>query len=659
VDPRQLAVRVCEFLRDRQIRDDSIVLAKEPVAIPRSDGWRARADGGSTVLLGPDGSTKHVSRGELVVVPSAKRPEAHGAPRADGHAPASTGGRSVVLRRIAREFGAGRFDRGVRAELVATARRFGPASVRAPTGLGPNGGLVWRADVGELVCWDSGGFWDDNPNTEADTWAPQAMGMYYADAYAAAAFAALAADDPAWVDPARAALDHVGRTYHDYPRAPIWYHHEFKNAPLIEAARALGVGEHELGQTFSTLHGDSYEPTNVMAVRLHWLATRGLATKADRRRYVQALTRLQQAQSPSGLVLDDRPPITRGVHDLSYHQFTMAFLARTLAVHDDPVVRDVLRRGLELTADVQLGDGSVAITGRGTANTYQAACSVYALAAGADLFDEPAYARAAQRALEWLARWQQPDGSFPVAGNDRADVRMGWNHCATPYNALIAYLLLHASRHLARATGQAEAAARRASPRLRGRVARLDAGRASAAIVGGYDGGHVWSGRHRPGVAGLAAVTVDDDVLTLAVDELVDGLVVTDLPDVDVDGVPVDWRVPGRLVTEGQTVRYEVDHGGVIAGAVYQLDPGALSIRSFVRSRRPVRIDATPRLPLLATVPTALVDGPGDVVAHVAVPSNPRGPGVLLRWPTAAHLLDTGDTWDATVVLRLPSRDSS
>lgn len=646
VDPRQAAVRVCEWLRAGQIPDDALALGTEPVPIPRSDGWFARLAGHSVVLMAADGSTREIPRGELVAVPSRTT---RSVPGRDVGRPRSSG-RSVVLRRIADEVRAGRFDRGVRAELAATARRFGPRALRAPAGLGPLGGMVWRAGADELVCWDGGGFWDDNPNTEADAWAPQAMGIYYADAFAAAAFAVLAVDDDAWSDPARAALGHVGRTYHEYPQAPIWYHHEFKNAPFLEAARALRT---EPQLPVSALHGDSYEPTNVMAVRLHWLAARGLTTAGDRRRYQHALARLQRAQRPSGLVLDDRPSITSGVHDIAYHQFTMAFLARVLEHRDDVAVRDILRRGLDYTADLQLGDGSVAITGRGTANTYQAACAVYALTVGADLFGEPGYRCAATRAFAWLARWQLADGSFPVAANNRHGTRMGWNHCATPYNALIAYFLLHACRHGLAPRENAAQVPARSSPRLRGRSARLDAGRSSVAVVGGYDGGHVWSGAHRPGVAGLAALTVGDDVLTLAVDELVDGLEVTDLPDASIDGVRVNWRTPGRLTVEKSVVRYEVDVGGVRVGAVYHLAEESLSITSFLRARRAVTVEVFPRIALLASTPCELVDGPGGMPERVDVPSNPRGPGVLLRWPASLVALEPEGIWEAVVRVRL------
>ncbi|MEY2458431.1 MAG: hypothetical protein QOG30_261 [Acidimicrobiaceae bacterium] len=654
VEPRDCAVRVCEWLRARQITDDRLALGGERVTIPRSDGWSAQVDRGTVMLVAPSGSTREVTPGDLVVVPSApaSAPRRNEATR-DETSPARGSGRSVVVRRVLDELRGGRLDRGSRSELVATIRRFGPQMVRAPGGLGADGGLVWRVGHDELICWDRGGFWDDNPNTEADAWAPQAMGMYYADAYAGAAFALLAVDDDQWAAPARAALEHVGRTYHDYPRAPIWYHHEFKNAPYLEGARSLGIDESRFGAAAAALHGDTYEPTNVMAVRLHWLAARGLATTGDRHRYERALVRLQQAQAPSGLVLDDRPHLTRGVHDIAYHQFTMAFLARTLELRDDPAVAELLRRGLEHTIHVQVGDGAIAITGRGAANTYHAACAVYALAAGAARFGDDAYRVAAGRAFRWLGRWQHPDGSFPVAANDRPDARMGWNHCATPYNALIAYLLLQAARYGVSADDGASRHVSASRPRLRGRVARLDAGLASAAVVGGYDGGHAWSGCHRPGVAGLAALTVGDEMLTLAVDELVDGIDVTDLPDVTVDGVRIDWRVAGRLAVEGSAVRYEVDHHGVRAGAVYRLDDQALSITSFVRSRRTVTVDVAPRVALLARTPVDLVDGPHGRPERIDVPSNPRGPGALLRWPTMALTLAVGELWEAEVRVRL------
>jgi len=580
----------------------------------------------------PDGH-----RGDLVVEP--RTPSEASSPPV----PANDGGRALAKRvegltSVSRQFSlaawSGRLDASSRAELRNGARRFLPGRVRREHGaLGPRGGLVYRletqtANGWQATCWDAGGFLDDNPNTEMTPWPPQAMGMYYADAYAAAAFARRATDEgEPWRTRALAALDHARRTYHRYVAAPIWYHHEFKNAPMMEAWRDLGRPGG--ASWMDRLHSDNYDPNNVMAVRLHWVALRQQLRpqRGDQGRIARARVRLLGCQEPSGLFRDDRPPSHRGVRDLSYHLFTLGFLARYLAVREDEAIADAFDRGVALAQELQLDDGTIALTGRGTNNVYQQAAAVLAFA-HASAVGRPCL-DGASAALGPIESWQRADGFLPTALNSDAAGRMAWNHCATPYNALSCYLLACASDQLAK-LDTAPALGRRPVS-LDNAFARL-VGDATHVFATGYLGS-TWSGRHGSGVAGTAGVVHSQRQLFLALDHLSDTETqVTDLPQVVTNGVTLDWRRPGRLERlSPETIAYHVDASGEELTVLLTVRGDVVRVELHL----PRKVDtlAWGRLPLLEGCSLRWTAGAAAGAHETTVPSNPRGPGRLVTWP--------------------------
>ena len=610
-----------------------------------STGWRAGS----------------IRDGDLVVIPTADdafRPDAVGTgkQRDQGFA-----GQRAILQHVVRELADGRMDGTSRAATLAVARRFvAPRLKRRSTvhgRLGATGGLVWQVEASSssevvLSCADAGGVLETRANTESDRWPAQAAGMYYADAFAAAVFARLAMDDERWRTAARAAMRHVTATYRRYPPAPIWYHHEFKNAALAEAAAMLGE------PAPSWLHGDSYEPTNVMAVRLHWLAARAARPqRGDMRRIARCRAVLLERQAPNGLFRDDRPPLHDDVHDLSYHLFALGFIARYLSSCEDAKLQAAFRRGCMLVRDTQLRDGQVALCGRGTNNSYQTAAAIHALTFAETRFPAEGFGEGAAAAWHYLSKWRQDDGWFPVACNGETEARMGWNHCATPYNALVAYFLLctadlvgtaHRRTMLARTDSYADE-----------RFARLRSADGELAFVAAFNGGYAWSGRHLAGIAGATGLSFADAcTVTLSPESLTEPhLDVTDLPDIRIGDRVIDWRAPGTIsVAEG---RLSYRAGDV--AVTYSLSERTLHVEVEVVAPTSAPIQITGRLPLLARFARSITPAPNGfaIIGEVTtlevggdattggprtsnVVSNPRGPGVLVTWPIRGTRDDTG-----------------
>lgn len=613
-----------QWLRSAQVRDDELELPTQCSA----------AQVGDLVILSRQQLAEAVNGSEPDEMSGVSIPRL---PNTQSAVRRRVGNVVSVAGFIGRTLIDGRGDASSRAAVRMTRDRFAPTPRKRREGrLGPQGGLVYRVEVDHsgrrvLRSWDHGGILDTNPNTETSAWPPQAMGMYYADAYAAAVFAEL--DEPEWRCAAVSALDHARRTYHRCPPSPIWYHHEFKNAPMMEAWLAL---DRPGGSAWiARLHGDNYDPLNVMSVRLHWLAVRSQLARqrGDKRRLRTTRERLLRCQQLSGLFRDDRPPAHTGVLDLSYHLFTLAFLSRFLAWQDDPGVEEAFLHGVDLASRVMLPDGSVALTGRGTNNVYQQAAAGLAFAeassrSGTD--SRKSLQAASFAAFELLLPHQDADGSWGTCLNRQRESRMAWNHCSTPYNALTDYFLMNALRSLPRSCPEV----RWSGPRNpMGEFGRVTTQKLDLVFAAGYRGS-VWSGRHGSGVAGPAGLTVGGGQVLLALDHLDDlDLQSTMLPQIPMAGGDVlDWRTPGSLSADGGAIRYRVESSAGTIEVVLRLRDHRLSVDvSAPVGCAPVFA----RLPLLKGVGCDTTRAPAAV--RVDVPSNPRGIGDLWLWPVTMH----------------------
>lgn len=452
----------------------------------------------------------------------------------------------------ARQLYVGRMDRSSRLSVAhAAARLLVRGERRSQGAAGPSGGIVAHWHGEELVFDDDGGILDLNPNTERDVWLPQAMGMYYADAFAAYLFARRFArsGEKVWRARSVESFNHAARTYFDYPTSSIWYHHDFKNAALLET-ELLIAGEDLFVLPHEDLVLDAYEPANVFAVRAHWLALRG--TAGDQRRLQQCIRVLSASVRPDGLLLDDRRGLSSDVRDLGYTGFATGFLARLLNV--DPAnssASAIQLRSLELLSEMTTQSGEIAFFGRGANSTYHLAATAYALADGSTRFGREDFRTASLRLVDRLLRYQDEDGLFPSACNDDAAVRMGWNTCHTSYSALIGYFLEHLAEVLVSPvrdrTQLTKPDEKRAASSA---IIRLSSEQCEAVVIAPGGSRARWSGLRTSGVPGIAYFGIRGEDSVIALPDHVDGeLPITNLPStgtvVDYSSASVDHTPAG------------------------------------------------------------------------------------------------------------------
>ena len=391
-------------------------------------------------------------------------------------------------------------------------------------------GVTWRLqrldpasrELG-FQAYDAGGIYDAHMNSEGVRLPPQVAGNHYADAYAAYAFAWYyrRTGCAEYLEAARAALGFVRRVYPQYAATGFAAHHsDFKNPAFLETVEALlaptgSLDGNEVAASRALIRRfreGTYNPTNVYALRFHWHAARAAVAADDPVSIERCLARLRRDQTAEGLIQDNYVHYP-DAHDLTYHQYSLASLAQGLAWRDDPEVRQRFLAGAGLSLALTTPDGEIAYVGRGANNVYHVASAVLAFEAAARLHTaRPTEAGAFRRGARLLAAqiecWQQADGMLPTAMNALISERVAWNHCETPYNALVAVMLQKAS-HLADASiGEAPL-----PMDVPGYIRILDdSGFAAvrtdelyAVLFSGCAPSYLWSGRtHQTGVAGLA-----------------------------------------------------------------------------------------------------------------------------------------------------------
>ncbi len=375
----------------------------------------------------------------------------------------------------------------------------------------------------DLEAYDAGGIYDRHLNSEGVRLPPQVAGNQYADAYAAYAFAwhYRQGGGPAYLEAARAALAFVRRVYPQYAATAFAFHHsDFKNPAFLETVESLlapaGLLDADELAVSRALIGrfaeGTYNPTNVFALRFHWRAARAAVATEDEASIERCLARVRRDQTAEGLIQDNYVHYP-DAHDLTYHQYSLASLAQGLAWRDDPEACRRFLAGAALSLALTTPDGEIAYVGRGGNNVYHVASAVLAFEAAARLrayhpAEAGAYRRGARLLAEQLAPWQQPDGMLPTAMNRLVAERVAWNHCETPYNALVATLLQKAARLHEAPIEEAPL------PMDRPGYLRVldDSGFAAVrtddlygVVFSGCAPSYLWSGRtHRTGVAGLA-----------------------------------------------------------------------------------------------------------------------------------------------------------
>ncbi|RJQ09098.1 MAG: hypothetical protein C4551_04330 [Bacillota bacterium] len=549
-----------------------------------------------------------------------------------------------------------------------------PSSGRVRSPSGGAGGVTFRLRAHDgspgtrphsftLEAYDRGGIWDDLPNMEAFRYEPQVAASYYADAYAAYVFAWMhrtaargdkgGAENPgrhdgpgaAYGEAAALALDFVCRVYPQYQPCVMdaCTHTDFRNPVFVEtveefmagptgaaagvvADAATGTADGARAEALARWRGlyacmvpdDSYSPTNVWALRYHWAAALlryagpGAQPPLDPVRVLEPVLR---DRTGDGLIHDNNlSEISfggyRDAHDMTYHLYTLACLARGHDYLPLPEVWETLRRGAAFSLALTTPGGEVSYLGRGANNVYHLACAVYVflrVAAGRPAPGEsedlaPRLRRAARLILGYLRRFQALDGRFPTALNAYPRERMGWNHCHTPYNGLSAYFLIRALDCLGGGkTGSGEHATEEQPLALEGdasilfreaRYAARSTGRLYLVVFGGNDLSYPYSGLHRTGVAGVAALGPQGraSLLPILEQSLREGEWSTsDLPDIVNDetgrvSVPAG---PGSLeLGPGGAISLEISYGGFRVERTYDLEGDEVGGDSLVLDTR-------------------------------------------------------------------------
>lgn len=554
----------------------------------------------------------------------------------------------------------------------------------------------WEPDesvAGRVILLDWGGILDDNPNVEGAALPPRVMANYYADAYAAFLFLRQYLDtkEPEWLDASLASLLFIANTYENYPRGVTWYHHEFKNPAVLECIlvmQANGIAVPAPVQDLvKRMHIDSYEPTNVFALRIYWKGLQGKMTgNADLARIRACRERLQRDTTGSGLILDENPPAYIGARDLTYHQYSLACLAGYLTHCEDQSIKELFLKGCQFTLQTRLLNGEVSYNGRGANNIYHVAAALYALAFasyryGLEVGD-------LRPMLNLLQQWLGKGGALPTGMNAYPEERMGWNHCRTPYNALTAYYLRMTEDYL----GQADFDSQQREQPLTQLVDLSDSGYLlyqnssyTWVLFAGVRESYIYSNANQTGISGSAVISPQGhEPINLILNRSWrrPATLATDFPTVYIDGKGFapsggDLGMSGRVARWSKKIpeftllrTFEFDDSGVAIEVLLKVHVScrlavnrwiALPIHTdrygFQVSEGEIIIYTKNR----ASTKVAVLVIDSDVLtrewSQEPVISNPRGRGVIIKRNISERLCNAGTEFRSTWRLQFNGKE--
>jgi hypothetical protein len=450
-----------------------------------------------------------------------------------------------------------------------------------------------------FVCesYDEGGIFDEYINAEGLSYPHQVAGNYYADAYSCLVFERIfrLTHDDKWLKASLASQRFTQRVYPQYmPASIVWHHSDFKNAAIVEeqlASQSIpGVIQ---PWSIDTFYEDRYEPTNVFALRYHWKSVLAKLTNDDKllQSANKDLEKVACDQTDDGLFHDNIATYP-DAHDLTYHQYSTACLGLGLLQTEDPKGWDMFNRAVRFTLKALSPSGEPAYTGRASNNIHQSASAILAFSIAAsrsskideiDMFLKGISVMAVR-----LKSFQLDSGMLPTAMNTYVDKRMAWNHCETPYNGLVGYMLLRATSILEQLT---ESENSTLLPLEQDNIwlandagfASLGNGHQYLVFFAGCDRSYGWSeDRHVTGCAGLALFgDVNGNSLLPCLDvSIPDEVVISDMP--IINGQAAFGR--GHLSQESDSIKYSHCYGGADVIRLYSLINNDLVIVSRIKS---------------------------------------------------------------------------
>jgi hypothetical protein len=413
------------------------------------------------------------------------------------------------------------------------------------------GGVTFRVDsiksnFIELKCFDEGGIFDDNNSNEGNYYPPQVMGEYYADAYSAYCFARrfLETNNKDYLDAAILALKFVKRTYKFYPAGIIWISRDFKNPSYIETLKLIKNHisleiYNSLWSLVSKLREDLYEPTNVYALRFHWHSIRNDSYDSI------AINRLKRDQLFDGLIKDDNDNDYTDACDLAYHNYSLACLARGLSYNYNLVIKDIFLKGVDFSNKILTKNGEVSYNGRAANSIYHLASAIYAFEYASEIETSKSdeFRTNCELMFNYLSSFQTPKGNFPTAMNNCIKERAAWNHSSTPYNALVAYFLIHANDLHKSFTKKAFSNKKI----ILDRYAVYSNNNYYLTFFSGCNRSYGWSGEmHYSGIAGICAFGIKSSIVP-CLDET-KNLFITDLPTLNFNNQIFSFYNQGKII---------------------------------------------------------------------------------------------------------------
>lgn len=317
-------------------------------------------------------------------------------------------------------------------------------------------GITFRVDSIEdrtirLSCIDAGGIYDPNPGFENIEHPAQVTEDLYGSSYAALLFLCASSygfERDRFYRAGVSALNFALRNYDNYPGGRLFFrHHDFKNACIYECMKLLAPNDRFLVKKFLP-SAHSYDPTNVHALRIHWLLekqrTEGSLTLLDKISYWFSKQSVLSSTTPDGFIRDNFRATDVSCNGLSYHQFSLACLARAYAVSGKLWIKDVFTQASRFTQAMQLQNGEVGYSGRGANSIYHLCSAIYGMALDFRINGSDRALISLSRSLSYLEDHVIPGRICPTCLNAYGSTRMGWNATSIPYNAQSAYFLHHA-----------------------------------------------------------------------------------------------------------------------------------------------------------------------------------------------------------------------
>lgn len=469
------------------------------------------------------------------------------------------------------------------------------------------GGLRFHYQAKEgkiyLICLDNGGIFDTKANGEGRKLPPRVMGAYYADAYSAYCFARryLETKNKKYLAASLRAMEFVSRTYENYPKDIVWYHHDFKNPAYIETLAILKghisqCQYDSLQKTVAALRQDFYEPTNVYALRYHWRNARKYSGFPKERKIISCLKRLRKDQTKEGLIHDNNLEDYNDAHDLTYHQYSLACIAGGLQYEQNKLAKEIFKKGCLFSYNVLTFDGNLPYNGRGANNIYHLSSAIYAFEKAALIFGESKFRRSAKTMRDYLSKWQKKEGYFPTAMNPYINERMAWNHCHTPYNALTGYFMYKAND--ASKTALKDNNPKKAS----GLVVMDDSGYASykndnysfTFFSGCAKSYPLSEGCHQTGYAGTAILSLNKgNTAMLLLDKyLKSGVLASDMPCYSINGKTIEQVGRGKIMQIGTNSFAYIQKGNILFKRTFTMKDNEIEICTTITAAKKIRISS-------------------------------------------------------------------